>query len=527
MNDPEGTLHARWDGGGLAASPDQAPLLVGRAPGAAVHVGDRAVSRSHLRLAVDDGQWEVLDESSRGTYAADGSRVERVVLGPEETALHLGSPGGPAIRLLVAPAPEEASSLPSVPAIDPGTAWTVATSDPTLRLEAGGRTFVFAPPGRVVVGRDPACDVVCDNELVSRQHVAFTSRDSAWTMEDLGSSRGTFVDGKQLRKPMRAEGAFVAVLGDDDAGEQLQVVTAGTHRKPRRLAPLVTAVAVTAVGAVTSVGIALAVGGGGSDRANTSEQLAAAKSSTAYILASSGGDLSSGSGSFVTDDVVLTNAHVADLGSDPSVFFAVATADSEDEPVLLRALVREVARHPYLDLAVLEVDEPLKEDSLPADFPFAVDPDFDPRAMALGDSRELRVGSRIASLGFPRLSSSIAPGEQGQLVLPVASTSEGEITGLRRWPGCDNEAADDWLIEGTACSTDGDLPRGNLVSDDFSGSGGSGGPVVVDGELVAVRYAARGPVSPEPEGGTTTSGLALSIPIEHFEDWLADVISGG
>lgn len=79
------------------------------------------------------------------------------------------------------------------------------------------------------------------------------------------------------------------------------------------------------------------------------------------------------------------------------------------------------------------------------------------------------------------------------------------------------------LVEGGGqCSTDGDLPRGNLLSDDFSGSGGSGGPVVVDGELVAVRYAVR-QTSGE---GMATGGLAQSIPVELFEDWLIGTISG-
>lgn len=114
----------------------------------------------------------------------------------------------------------------------------------------------------------------------------------------------------------------------------------------------------------------------------------------------------------------------------------------------------------------------------------------------------------------------------GELALPVTTVSRGEVVTFRLWPGCTNPAADNLLVPGGfgLCSPDGDLPRGNMITDDLSGSGGSGGPVVVDGEIVAVRYAVGGADDPIVSGAISTGGVALSMPSEYFADWVAETI---
>jgi ABC-type multidrug transport system ATPase subunit/pSer/pThr/pTyr-binding forkhead associated (FHA) protein len=43
------------------------------------------------------------------------------------------------------------------------------------------------------VGRDPGCDLVVDNPLVSRHHLRISCRNGSWMAEDTGSSNGTYV----------------------------------------------------------------------------------------------------------------------------------------------------------------------------------------------------------------------------------------------------------------------------------------------------------------------------------------------
>ena len=52
------------------------------------------------------------------------------------------------------------------------------------------------PDGReMVVGRDPDCDVVLDDDRVSRRHAVLVSDGSQWSLTDLASKNGTLIDG--------------------------------------------------------------------------------------------------------------------------------------------------------------------------------------------------------------------------------------------------------------------------------------------------------------------------------------------
>jgi hypothetical protein len=54
---------------------------------------------------------------------------------------------------------------------------------------------------RVVLGRDPGCDIVLAGRLISRQHAGITRAGRVYTLEDLGSRNGTAVNGQPLSGP--------------------------------------------------------------------------------------------------------------------------------------------------------------------------------------------------------------------------------------------------------------------------------------------------------------------------------------
>ena len=51
--------------------------------------------------------------------------------------------------------------------------------------------------GRMVIGRSSACDLVVDDDTVSRRHAALELRDGTWRLRDLGSRNGTWVNGRR------------------------------------------------------------------------------------------------------------------------------------------------------------------------------------------------------------------------------------------------------------------------------------------------------------------------------------------
>ncbi len=58
-------------------------------------------------------------------------------------------------------------------------------------------------PGDYVIGREEGCDVQVEVELVSRRHAQLTVNFDHALIEDLGSSNGTFVNGKPVTEPTR------------------------------------------------------------------------------------------------------------------------------------------------------------------------------------------------------------------------------------------------------------------------------------------------------------------------------------
>lgn len=64
---------------------------------------------------------------------------------------------------------------------------------------------------KITIGRDPACDLVIDNKLVSGRHARITRVDAGYRLEDLGSTNGTLLDGKDVHKELLRVGAVAAI----------------------------------------------------------------------------------------------------------------------------------------------------------------------------------------------------------------------------------------------------------------------------------------------------------------------------
>ena len=71
---------------------------------------------------------------------------------------------------------------------------------PILLVLEGGRAGerIAIPEGRWSIGRDAASDIVLDDAGVSRRHALLTSAGATLTIEDVGSTNGTLVNGTRL-----------------------------------------------------------------------------------------------------------------------------------------------------------------------------------------------------------------------------------------------------------------------------------------------------------------------------------------
>ncbi|MCG3173904.1 MAG: Anaerobic nitric oxide reductase transcription regulator NorR [Myxococcota bacterium] len=70
-----------------------------------------------------------------------------------------------------------------------------------LALEsASGRSFHVTPgDGGVVLGANPGCAIVLDDEYCSSRHAMISARAGGWWIEDLDSTNGLFVNGVRVR----------------------------------------------------------------------------------------------------------------------------------------------------------------------------------------------------------------------------------------------------------------------------------------------------------------------------------------
>ena len=79
--------------------------------------------------------------------------------------------------------------------VSPACAVRRVTSDHWLLLD---RHWVELPPGEVVVGSDPRCQVRLDLPGIAPQHARLTVDEGGVTLEDLGSDEGTSKRGKPV-----------------------------------------------------------------------------------------------------------------------------------------------------------------------------------------------------------------------------------------------------------------------------------------------------------------------------------------
>ncbi len=100
---------------------------------------------------------------------------------------------------------------PEEVADDPGAALQdVPDKGPALVVRSGGgragESF-FLSEERTLIGRSPECDVFLDDVTVSRRHSQIERNGERFTIEDLGSLNGTFVNRRRIES---------AELEDDD-----------------------------------------------------------------------------------------------------------------------------------------------------------------------------------------------------------------------------------------------------------------------------------------------------------------------
>ncbi len=154
---------------------------------------EEMVSDFHAEIECEGGRCYLVDlQSVNGTYLNDHRVLERTELKAGDIIrLHT-------VPLAVLDAADRGEDLSS--RVAPPVPWQIQALNEPLK----GRAFPLQ--GKLLVGRDAACDIVVPGSHVSRRHAEFSIRAGAPWVHDLGSSNGTFVNGKRVDEAQLATG---------------------------------------------------------------------------------------------------------------------------------------------------------------------------------------------------------------------------------------------------------------------------------------------------------------------------------
>ncbi|MCC2639142.1 MAG: hypothetical protein K0Q68_2861, partial [Moraxellaceae bacterium] len=169
-------------------------ISIGRDKSNSLVINDEGLSVFHAELRQEDGKVFIWDSGSVNGTFVNGEKVtgKREVKAGDVIRFHLID-----VQLLD-PSKGPAPALPAAvkrdlekPAVP---LWQVKA----LTGAISGKMFLM--DGTKIIGRDPGCDIIINGPHVSRRHAELSIRGGKLWVKDLGSSNGTFVNGKRMEE---------------------------------------------------------------------------------------------------------------------------------------------------------------------------------------------------------------------------------------------------------------------------------------------------------------------------------------
>ncbi len=178
------------------------PFRIGRDEGNELILDDSGISRRHCRLEREGDLWILEDlKSANGTYRNE-ERVDRVRL-DDGDKIRVGG-------IVLVYVGDERTDMRS-------RAVTAATTSFLLAFVSGEKAGERIPVGghRLAMGRKPGNDIVLKDGKVSGVHCELVVEANRPVLRDLGSTNGTFLEGKRIDEIVLSHGDRV-VVGDSE-----------------------------------------------------------------------------------------------------------------------------------------------------------------------------------------------------------------------------------------------------------------------------------------------------------------------
>ena len=131
-------------------------------------------------------------------------------------AVPVSGPPAPGYAAPALPPSGAPAARPAPPAQPSGRGGAGARGIPTRVAVTEGRlagTVIPLTPAGILVGRNPECSLVLDDDFASGRHLRLFLREGSWWVEDLGSTNGTFLDATRLTTAQRVGIGSVLRIG--------------------------------------------------------------------------------------------------------------------------------------------------------------------------------------------------------------------------------------------------------------------------------------------------------------------------
>jgi len=216
MNVPIAILRLRQGGRTLGYVLNGQPVMLGRSPDSSVMLDGEQIAASHARLEWVGKVPHLVDlGSSAGTFV-NGTRLapdrphplsvgDTFTIGQVNLTLEAGHTASLAALGL------DGRPLPATRA-----------AQLVLAKPAKYHLLVATPEGQtkyglqaesIVIGRDPASDIMIDNEVVSRRHARLTLTANGYELADLNSANGLDHGDRQISRILLADGDVITIAG--------------------------------------------------------------------------------------------------------------------------------------------------------------------------------------------------------------------------------------------------------------------------------------------------------------------------
>jgi ABC-type multidrug transport system ATPase subunit len=181
-------------------------FVIGRGAVCDLPLNDPTISRQHCVVAVTDAGFEVQDLGSQGGTFVNEQVILGAVILRDGDRIRIGntvlrfvsgmnrSPLEQRLSSQIQKTPEPA---------DPDQTLVRRPGQPASSAPAPLQTEKSIPLGpRIVLGRDPQCDVPLPCREISRRHAEILREQGGYTVRDLSSANGTFLNGLEVRGRM-------------------------------------------------------------------------------------------------------------------------------------------------------------------------------------------------------------------------------------------------------------------------------------------------------------------------------------